>query len=158
MKVFKKTSLLLMVVILAVVLSIGAIAGATLLAEGDETLGEEYAGVQVTTSGKVSLKFYYSTYGDATAFKAEVIDPETKQVVRPYSYPIEELKDTVNGYCVSVPLAPSEMTHTVRVYAVTDEKQSTAIEYSVREYALDVLKSSKQIGRASCRERVCLSV
>ena len=79
-KLFKRSALLLAVVVLAAVLTVGAIAGTALLSdEGSTEYGEQYAGVQVGTSGKVSLKFYYSTYGTAEEFVAEVIDPETNE-------------------------------------------------------------------------------
>ncbi len=106
------------------------------------TLDERYSGVQVSTSGRVSLKFYYSTFGNADAFVAEIINPVSGDV-KTINYPISDLTKTADGYCVSVPLAPSQMTYNVKVYAVKGEDKSTAMEYSVAKYAQEVLGSSK---------------
>ena len=138
-KLFKRSALLLAVVLLAVVLTVGAIAGAALLSdEGSTEYGEQYAGVQVGTSGKVSLKFYYSTYGTAEEFVAEVIDPETNEII-PQTFKVTDLENTANGYCVPVALAPSQMTHTVKIYANGDAGAGAPIVYSVKEYAEDVI-------------------
>ena len=106
------------------------------------TLDERYSSVQVSTSGRVSLKFYYSTFGNADAFVAEIINPVSGDV-KTINYPVSDLTKTADGYCVSVPLAPSQMTYNVKVYAVKGEDKSTAMEYSVAKYAQEVLGSSK---------------
>ena len=106
------------------------------------TLDERYSGVQVSTSGRVSLKFYYSTFGNADAFVAEIINPVSGDV-KTINYPVSDLTKTADGYCVNVPLAPSQMTYNVKVYAVKGEDKSTAMEYSVAKYAQEVLGSSK---------------
>ncbi len=141
MKVFKKTALLITVIVLAVVLSIGAVAGAAMLSEGEETLGEVYNAVQVTTDGKVNLKVYYSELGDAETFVAQVIDPSTGKVDKTYTYAKSELEETKteNGYCVKVPLRASQMTYTVSVKAVAGDVESTAMEFTVADYAQQVL-------------------
>lgn len=139
MKVFRKTALLISVIVLAVVLAVGAVAGAALLSEGNATLGEEYSAVQVTTDGKVNLKVYYSNLGSAEKFIAEVVDPVTEEVDT-YTYTVAELGEaTANGYCVKVPLAPSQMTHTVRVWAAAGDTKSEVREFTVADYANDVL-------------------
>ena len=141
-KLFKRSALLLAVVVLAVVLTVGAIAGAALLSdENSASYGEQYAGVQVGTSGKVSLKFYYSTTGTAEEFVAEVIDPETDTTETQY-FAVADLEETTNGFCVPVALAPSQMTHTVKIYASGTSGDGAAIVYSVKEYAEDVLADS----------------
>ncbi len=140
MKVFRKTALLISVIVLAVVLAVGAVAGAALLSEGNETLGEEYSAVQVTTDGKVNLKVYYSTLGSAQAFVATVTDPVSGEV-ETYNYTLEEIGEaTAYGYCVKVPLAPSQMTHTVEVWATKgDEKSDFVYKTTVVDYANEAL-------------------
>ena len=146
MKFFKKPALLLSIVVLAVLLAVSAIAGAALLSEGEESApdyGEQYAAVQVATSGKVSLKFYYTTYGTATEFIAEVKDPTTGEV-ETQVFDTASLQETVNGFCVPVALAPSQMTHTVTIYANGAEGAGEAMEYSVAEYAQNILANPDQ--------------
>ncbi|MBE6646682.1 MAG: hypothetical protein E7611_03460 [Ruminococcaceae bacterium] len=146
-KLFKRSALLLAVVVLAVVLTVGAIAGAALLSdEGSADYGEQYAGVKVGTSGKVSLKFYYSTTGTAEKFVAEVIDPETGTTETQY-FAVADLEETTDGFCVPVALAPSQMTHTVKIYASDASGTSgngAPIVYSVKEYAEDVLADASK--------------
>lgn len=137
MKVFKKTALLLTVIVLAVVLSIGVIAGVALAAEGNATLGEVYSGVQVTTDGKVNLKVFYSDLGSATGFNVEVVDPVTGKTDKAMNNVVAEASG--DKYVVKVPLTPSQMTHTVKVTAIAGDAASTAMEFSVAEYAQDVL-------------------
>lgn len=137
MKVFKKTALLLTVIVLAVVLSIGVIAGVAQAAEGNATLGEVYSGVQVTTDGKVNLKVFYSDLGSATGFKVEVVDPDTGKTDKVMNNVVAEASG--DKYVVKVPLTPSQMTHTVKVTATAGDAASTAMEFSVAEYAQEVL-------------------
>ncbi len=138
MKVFKKAALLISVLVLAVVLTVGVIAGAALLAEGN-TLGEVYSTEQVTTDGKVNLKVYLSDLGSAEAFYVEVVDP-TGSTERTYNLTTQE---DGNGKYVKVPLAASEMTHTVKVWATKgEEKSSYAYETSVVNYVNKVLADS----------------
>ena len=139
MKVFKKTALLISVLVLAVVLSVGVIAGVAVAAEASATLGEAYSAVQVTTDGKVNLKVYYSTLGSAEEFIATVTDPVSEETTT-YTYPVSEIENTGNGYCVKVPLAPSEMTHTVKVWATAgDNKSSFEYVTTVVDYVNTVL-------------------
>ena len=143
-KLFKRSALLLAVVVLAVVLTVGAIAGAALLSdEGSADYGEQYAGVKVGTSGKVSLKFYYSTTGTAEEFVAKVIDPETGTTETQY-FAVADLEETGDGFCVPVALAPSQMTHTVKIYASGTSGNGAPIVYSVKEYAEDVLADASK--------------
>ena len=148
MKFFKKPALLLSIVVLAVVLSVSAIAGAALTSEeetGVAEYGEKYSAVNVATSGKVSLKFYYSTYGTATKFVAEIIDPVNKKPVGTQEFDVDSLsKNETYGYCVPVALAPSQMTYTVKIYADGAKGAGKAIEYSVAQYAKDVLATPEQ--------------
>ena len=141
-KLFKRSLLLLAVVALAVVLTIGIVAGAATISEGDADYGERYAGVQVGTSGKVSLKFYYSTTGTAEKFVAEVTDPDTNETETQY-FAVADLENTGNGYCVPVALAPSQMTHTVKIYADGTDGAGKAYVYSVKKYAQDVIADTK---------------
>ena len=144
MKVFKKTALLLSVIVLAVVLSIGVIAGVAHAAEGNATLGEVYSAVQVTTDGKVNLKVFYSDLGSATGFRAEVVDPVTGNTDKTYTYTVEELGEaTANGYCVKVPLTPSQMTHTVKVTATAGDEKGSTMEFTVADYAKEVLANAE---------------
>ena len=137
MKVFKKTALLLTVIVLAVVLSIGVIAGVAQAAEGNATLGEVYSGVQVTTDGKVNLKVFYSELGSATGFNVEVVDPVTGKTDKAMNNVVAEASG--DKYVVKVPLTPSQMTHTVKVTAIAGDAASTAMEFSVADYAQEVL-------------------
>lgn len=140
MKVFKKTALLLTVIVLAVVLSIGVIAGVAHAAEGTATLGEICSGVQVTTDGKVNLKFFYSDLGSATGFKVELVEP-----VSGTTELINATVETVdNTTVVRVPLSPSQMTHTVKVTATNGDADGSTVEYSVAEYAQAVLADANE--------------
>lgn len=140
MKVFRKTALLISVIVLAVVLAVGAVAGAALLSEGNATLGEEYSAKQVTTDGRVNLKVFYSTLGSAEAFVAKVTDPVSGEF-ETYDYTLEDIGEkTANGFCVKVPLAPSQMTHTVEVWATKgDEKSDFVYKTTVVDYANEAL-------------------
>lgn len=151
MKMMKKITLIIAIVSLIALLLVTAIAAATVLSDGNTVEhGEKYEFAQASVSGKVNLKFYYSTLGSAEYMAAEVVDPATGNVDNEYTFEISALKKvtipaSVTGskdmecYCVTVPVAPSQMTHTVRVYACSESGKGEALEYSVAEYCGDVL-------------------
>lgn len=151
MKLFKRSTFIIAVIALVALLAVTAIAGAALLTSGGAVdHGEKYEFAQASVSGKVNLKFYYSTLGSAEYVKAEVVDPVTKEIDNSYTIELNEIKKVtvpayVTGsedkecYCVTVPVAPSQMTHTVRVYMGSEAGVGEALEYSVAEYCNDVL-------------------
>ena len=148
MKFFKKPALLLSIVVLAALLAVAAIAGVGYVANGDGAgadLGEELVNVSASTSGKIRLNFYYTTYGSATEFVAEVTDPDTGDVTT-QTFAVGSLEQNNNGaYRVPVALAPSEMTHSVKVYAKNgDVVSNEAVTYSVAQYAKDVLADASK--------------
>ncbi len=147
---FKKLTLILTVIAITALLALTAAAGAALTSEGTVNHGEKYEFAQASVSGTVNLKFYYSDLGSAEQIIAEVIDPATGETDETYTYVKSEIKAvtvpaSVTGgenmvcYRVTVPVAPSQMTHTVRVYASSEAGEGKAIEYSVKEYCDDVL-------------------
>ena len=145
-KLFKRSLLLLAVVALAVVLTIGIVAGAATISEGDADYGEVYAGVNVSVKGQVALRFYFSDLGTADEFVAEITDP-AGNTTSETTYPVETVKQVtvVSGeqaqelYRVSVSLAPSQMTYSVKLYANGTDGAGKAYVYSVKEYAQDVI-------------------
>ncbi len=144
-KLFRRSSLILVIIALAVALTVGVIAGVAMLSdEQEQTTAAEYGehckNIQVSTSGKVSLKFYYDTYGTAASFVYEVYD-QNQALVHTGMYPVDTLENTQYGYCVAVPLAPSEMMYTVKVYPAdaNGENLGEPQVYSVKEYATEVL-------------------
>ena len=141
MKGFKKIAIFASVIILVLLLSvaIGAVAAET---EGETPqVGVKLTDVQVSTSGKVSLKFYYkvSEGVEATDVVAEVTDPCTQETV---STTVTCGTADDNRHWVKVPLAPSQMTHTVTVKV----GGNTLVEdYTVAKYANAVLADSKNV-------------
>ena len=158
MKMMKKITLITAIISLAVLLSVTAIAAATALSDGNAVEhGEKYEFAQASVSGKVNLKFYYSTLGNAEYMAAEVVDPATGNVDDEYVFELDEIKkvtipaavtgsEDMECYCVTVPVAPSQMTHTVRVYACSESGKGEALEYSVAEYCRDVLANENLDG------------
>ena len=64
MKLFKRSTFIIAVIALVALLTVTAIAGAALLTSGGAVdHGEKYEFAQASVSGKVNLKFYYSTLG-----------------------------------------------------------------------------------------------
>jgi hypothetical protein len=129
--IFKKSAILVTVLVLAVVMSL-----ATVVAMAAETNGETFEGVSVSTSGNVILKFYYSNLGnaDSVVYTVEGEDPVTVA---------KDAITNVDGmYIVEVPLAAAEMTKDVTVYTMTGEVQGTPHTWSVKKYA-DILLGSK---------------
>ena len=145
-KLFKRSLLLLAVVALAVVLTIGIVAGAATISEGNADYGEEYAGVNVSVKGQVALRFYFSDLGTADEFVAEITDPAGNTTSKT-TYPVDSINKVtvVSGeqpqelYRVSVSLAPSQMTYSVKLYANGTDGAGKAYVYSVKKYAQDVI-------------------
>lgn len=158
MKMTKRITLIVAIVSLVALLSVTAIAAVTAISDGNAVEhGEKYEFAQASVSGEVNLKFYYSTLGNAEYIAAEVVDPATGDVDNEYTFELEKIKKvtipaSVTGnadmecYCVTVPVAPSQMTHTVRIYAGSEAGKGTAIEYSVAEYCNDVLENEQLTG------------
>ncbi len=134
----------IIIVALAVLLMSLCATAAVLAADTTETkaYGEKLSGYQVSTNGKVNLRFVYSDLGTGMdAYKAEIYEPDgvTSTGVS-YTYEIGKITNKT----IVVPLAPSEMANIVKVYPVTLSgdtvtEQGEAVSYSVREYALAVL-------------------
>ena len=145
-KLFKRSLLLLAVVALAVVLTIGIVAGAATISEGNAGYGEVYAGVNVSVKGQVALRFYFSDLGTAKEFVAEITDPAGNTTSKT-TYPVDSINKVtvVSGeqaqelYRVSVSLAPSQMTYSVKLYANGADGAGKAYVYSVKKYAQDVI-------------------
>ncbi len=110
-----------------------------------QTYGETLGSISASTGGKISLKFIYSDLGNADAYVAEVYAPDSDTATRTHTYK----KDAIKENTVSVPLAPSEMAYTVKVYPVTlsgDEviARGEGTASSVRAYALAVIASNDE--------------
>ncbi len=137
-KIFIVTLIVLLVSACAT-LAIFAVA----LQSDNKDFGESIASYQVSLNGRVNLRFVYSSFGTADAFAAEVYTPDGNTLVRKVG--IYKVADIENNKTVSVPLAPSEMTHIVRVYPVSLDSNGEVTgkgdgkSYSVREYALAVI-------------------
>lgn len=124
----KKTWKLMMVAICATLLIalVAVVAYANSTIETDVTL----ANVQVAAGGSVSLRFNFSDLGTATKIVAEVGGDK-------YEYPAENT--------VIVPLRLDQLSDTVQVYAMDGEdRKGETIEYSVREYAMEILNSNDE--------------
>ncbi len=108
--------------------------------------GEKLISYQVSMNGRMNLKFIYSDLGNADGYIAEVYKPDGS-LKTSYTYKRADIEENKT---VSVPLAPSEMTYTVRVYPITLDASGNvtargdAREYSIKEYALKVLSSSNE--------------
>lgn len=100
---------------------------------------EQFYGVNVSTSGNVSLNFFYTSLGEADSVcvieRNSKGDLLSKQSVDVDSLPVE------NGrYVVSVQLAAAEMTNYVTVYTEKNGvKLGESHTYSVKQYADEVL-------------------
>ncbi len=135
---FKKIIIAIAFMMLAAVISVIAIS-----AEGTIETDATYSGVQVSTAGNVSLRFYYSDLGSADYMVVKVTAPDKSSKITEIeatSVP----KVTVNNkelYCVKVPLTPAQMTNTVEVYAKDENGDGAVKTYSVLQYANDVLAS-----------------
>ena len=149
---FKKLTVVFAMIAISALLAVTALAGDALLQSGTVEHGEKYEFAQASVSGTVNLKFYYSDLGSAEQIIAEVIDPATENVDNTYVYDRAEIKtvtvpasvtgtEAMECYRVTVPVAPSQMTHTVKVYASSEAGVGEAIEYSVKEYCDDVIAS-----------------
>ena len=137
-KLFKRSLLLLAVVALAVVLTVGIVAGAATISEGNADYGEVYAGVNVSVKGQVALRFYFETLGTAEEFVAEITDPAGNTTSK--TYPVDSINKVTVGsgeqaqelYRVSVSLAPSQMAYSVKLYANGASGAGKAYVYSVK--------------------------
>ena len=138
MKFSKKIILVVAIVAMAFVLALSAFAVTSAFSEDTFDHNEVYYGAQVSTTGNVNLKFFYTDLGSAEAMVVEVIDPNGNEI-ESYEYAKDEIAIKSDKYCITVPLAPSQMTCTVKVYAKSSAGVGEAIEYSVRQYAEDVL-------------------
>ena len=141
MKIHKKIILVVAIATMALVLAISAFAVASTFNGDSVDHNEVYYGVQVSTTGNVNLKFFYTDLGSAEAMVAEVIDPSGNEIAS-YEFAKDEIAVKSGKYCITVPLAPSQMTCTVKVYAKSSAGVGEAIEYSVRQYAEDVLANA----------------
>lgn len=145
MKFFKKPALLLSIVVIAALLAVAAIAGVGYVANGENSadFGEQYAGVSVTTQGNVNLRFYFDDFGSADTVKYQVINPKNSEVASEGQFDVATIVDEgkkANGYPVTVPLYPSQMDYTVKVWMSGEGVDAAmAYEYSVEEYARDIL-------------------
>ncbi len=140
----KKKMLLMLAVLFALVLSVSFVTVSALAAEAPT--GEKLQSYQVTMSGNLNLKFIYSSLGNADAFKAEVYAPGENTPVNTYTYPVSRISESKT---VSVPLAPSEMSYTVKVYPVklsgsTVVSVGTEKSYSVVKYANAVITKTDE--------------
>lgn len=141
MKIHKKIILVVAIATMALVLAISAFAVASTFNGDTVDHNEVYYGAQVSTTGNVNLKFLYTDLGSAEAMVAEVIDPSGNEIAS-YEFAKDEIAVKSDKYCITVPLAPSQMTCTVKVYAKSSAGVGEAIEYSVRQYAEDVLANA----------------
>lgn len=141
MKIHKKIILVVAIATMALVLAISAFAAASTFNGDTVDHNEVYYGAQVSTTGNVNLKFLYTDLGSAEAMVAEVIDPSGNEIAS-YEFVKDEIAVKSGKYCITVPLAPSQMTCTVKVYAKSSAGVGEAIEYSVRQYAEDVLANA----------------
>ena len=85
-RLFRRSTLIVSIIALAVALTVGVIAGVAMLSNEQEQTavieyGEQCSNIQVSTSGAVSLKFYYTTYGTADQFVVEIVDPNNADAV-----------------------------------------------------------------------------
>ena len=144
-KLFKKSALLIAVIVCAVVLTVTAIATATLLLVEDD-FGVDYYGASVATAGRAKINFYFDDTGDAEKFVVRVVEPSNvapAEEAGVQEYDVECLVDNmpVKGEqkYISVPLAPSQMTYTVEVYAVKGNQESFVAAQSIQNYAKSIL-------------------
>ena len=149
-RLFRRSTLIVSIIALAVALTVGVIAGVAMLSNEQEQTavieyGEQCSNIQVSTSGAVSLKFYYTTYGTADQFVVEIVDPNNADAVDVKGYSVDSLKETKDGYCLSVPLTPAQMMHTVKVYPAdaSGANRGEPMVYSVKQYATEVLANDK---------------
>jgi hypothetical protein len=126
---FTKAALFIAVMLLTVVLSICTVF--TVMAAENNT--EKFAGVSVSTSGDIVLKFHYSDLGNAENVVYEV---EGKA---PVTLTADEVKE--NGNVVEVSLAAAEMTKDVTVYTKKGDVEGTSHTWSVKKYADKALNS-----------------
>ena len=154
MNIMKKWLVVMAIVAVSALLSIAVIAGTSLDTQNTVDHGEKYEFVQARLSGRVNLKFYYSDLGSADKIVAEVIDPSTNEADNTYVYEKADIEmvtvpasvtgsEDMECYRVTVPVAPSQMTHTVKVYASSAAGDGKAIVYSVKEYCDDVLANEE---------------
>ncbi len=138
---FLKKHLILSISVMFVIAVFMSVATLTVMA-GASPSGEVLKSYQISMSGQLNLRFIYSDLGNAVSFKAEVYAPGAKSPKSIYTYPVSEIKDNMT---VSVPLAPSEMTYTVRVYPVSaDGTAGTVRECSAVEYARRVMAATDE--------------
>ncbi len=114
----------------------------------DTPSGEMIKSHQVSMSGNLNLRFKYQSLGDAEGFKAEVYAPGAKTPKNTYLYYKKDIpyNESSKGYWISVPLAPSEMGYTVKIYPVRIKDNaiigSGAVHsYSVAKYASSLMSS-----------------
>ena len=125
--IFKKSAVLITVIVLAVVMSL-----ATVMALATDG-AEDFAGVSVSTSGNINLKFYYDSIGSADSV-VYTVGGKTVTVAK------EDLKTDASGkYVVEVPLAAAQMTENVTVYTKTGDATGTPHTWTVKKYADKVL-------------------
>ena len=108
MKNFTKIMIVAICAILLTTLAVVAISANSSIGT-DATFKELY----VSTGGNVKMHFVYSDLGSATKMVADVYAPGAEVASAHYEYAVGDLVENT----VSVPLAPSEMAYTVKVYA-----------------------------------------
>ncbi len=136
MKASEKLNRRLMLIV-AVILCIAVIASITVITviatDGPIATVSNY---QVTTNGRVNLKFKYSDIGTAVSFVAKIGN--------------DDIPCTFDSYSktVAVPLAPNQMASMVTVYPVDQyDKIGEGKTYSVLQYAETVLQHDEYSSR-----------
>ncbi len=133
-KLLKVTVGVLMLLLSTVLICVAVAAGASEIADD-----ASFSGVNAAISGNVSLNFYYSDLGSAEHMVTEITYPDgsvKKSETAREDIPFDQGKGL---YFVRVPLAPSQMSYNVKVYAEDQNGAGTAKEYSVLKYAQEVL-------------------
>lgn len=137
--IFKKSRIIVAAIVLAVLIALVAVVA---VLAADEA---KFAGVRVTTSGKVNMEFYY-TITDANAgvtrAKVEISDGEWNY--EPYFVDLTDEKDG-NRKIATVRLDAAEMGYTVTVTPYTENGEGQpacpAQTWSMSKYAAIVLGS-----------------
>ncbi len=143
MKNTKRIIILALTVLLVALCATVAIIAADTSADFSEDLKSH----QVSLNGRVNLMFKYNSLGRANAYVAETYAPGAENPTATYTYMVDEIptEKNTNVRVISVPLAPSQMTYSVKVYPVSLNENGEVAEkgevdtYSVKQYAESLL-------------------
>ncbi len=101
-----------------------------------------YSQVNASAAGNISLNFYYTDLGSAEKMVTEITAPDGTVQKKEIARANVAFNAETKLYCVKVPIAPSQMSYSVKVYAEDSNGIGKVKEYSVLKYAQDVLAES----------------